>query len=54
MKRTRLEESTGPVARSLDFIGDWWLLLSVRVARYGVAVDILVAYLTDEAGIRAT
>ncbi|EML1215300.1 transcriptional regulator [Enterobacter hormaechei] len=54
MKRTRLEESTCPVARSLDIIGDWWPLLIVRDARYGVAVDILVAYLTDEAGIRAT
>ena len=54
MKRTRLEESTCPVARSLDIIGDWWSLLIVRDARHGVAVDILVAYLTDEAGIRAT
>ncbi|CAH6305627.1 hypothetical protein AN2360V1_1539, partial [Enterobacter cloacae] len=54
VKRTRLEESTCPVARSLDIIGDWWSLLIVRDARYGVAVDILVAYLTDKAGIRAT
>jgi len=54
VKRTRLEESTCPVARSLDIIGDWWSLLIVRDARYGVAVDILLADLTDEAGIRAT
>ncbi|CAM7653979.1 hypothetical protein ENINCK417B_00285 [Enterobacter intestinihominis] len=54
VKRTRLEESTCPVTRSLDIIGDWWSLLIVRDARYGVAVDILVADLTDEAGIRAT
>jgi DNA-binding HxlR family transcriptional regulator len=32
VKRTRLEESTCPVARSLDIIGDWWSLLIVRDA----------------------
>ncbi|MGK3187304.1 winged helix-turn-helix transcriptional regulator [Enterobacter soli] len=36
MKRTRLEESTCPVARSLDIIGDWWSLLIVRDALRGV------------------
>ena len=36
MKRTRLEESPCPVARSLDIIGDWWSLLIVRDALSGV------------------
>jgi DNA-binding HxlR family transcriptional regulator len=36
MKRTRLEASTCPVARSLDIIGDWWSLLIVRDALRGV------------------
>lgn len=36
MKRTRLEESTCPVARSLDIIGDWWSLLIVRDALRGL------------------
>lgn len=36
MKRTRLEASTCPVARSLDVIGDWWSLLIVRDALRGV------------------
>ena len=36
MKRTRLEESTCPVARSLDIIGDWWSLLIIRDAFDGV------------------
>jgi DNA-binding HxlR family transcriptional regulator len=36
VKRTRLEESTCPVARSLDIIGDWWSLLIVRDALRGV------------------
>lgn len=36
MKRTRFEESTCPVARSLDIIGDWWSLLIVRDALRGV------------------
>lgn len=36
MKRTRLEESTRPVARSLDIIGDWWSLLIVRDALRGL------------------
>jgi DNA-binding HxlR family transcriptional regulator len=36
MKRTRLEASTCPVARSLDVIGDWWSLLIVRDALRGM------------------
>jgi hypothetical protein len=32
MKRTCLDESTCPIARSLDSIGDWWTLLIVRDA----------------------
>lgn len=32
MKRTRLENSSCPIARSLDVIGDWWSLLIVRDA----------------------
>jgi len=36
VKRTRLEESPCPVARSLDIIGDWWSLLIVRDALRGI------------------
>jgi len=36
VKRTRLEESTCPVARSLDIVGDWWSLLIVRDALRGI------------------
>jgi DNA-binding HxlR family transcriptional regulator len=36
MKRTRLEASTCPAARSLDIIGDWWSLLIVRDALRGL------------------
>ena len=36
MKRTRLEASTCPVARSLDVVGDWWSLLIVRDALRGM------------------
>ncbi len=35
MKRTRLETSSCPIARSLDVIGDWWTLLIVREALRG-------------------
>ncbi|MFK3707414.1 HxlR family transcriptional regulator [Raoultella sp. BIGb0138] len=35
MKRTRLENSCCPIARSLDVIGDWWSLLIVRDALRG-------------------
>lgn len=36
MKRTRLEDTFCPVARSLDIIGDWWSLLIVRDALGGI------------------
>src|SRR5580698_3881841 len=35
MKRRNLCESTCPVARSLDVIGDWWSLLIIRDAFLG-------------------
>lgn len=35
VKRTSLESSGCPVARSLDVIGDWWSLLIVRDAFLG-------------------
>ncbi|WP_312981430.1 helix-turn-helix domain-containing protein [Atlantibacter sp.] len=36
MKRTRMANTTCPVARSLDIIGDWWSLLIVRDALRGI------------------
>ena len=36
VKRTRLENSGCPVARSLDVIGDWWSLLIIRDAMMGI------------------
>ncbi len=36
MQRRSLNDSTCPVARSLDSIGDWWTLLIVRDAMLGV------------------
>ena len=36
MKRTRMVNTTCPVARSLDIIGDWWSLLIVRDALRGI------------------
>ena len=36
MQRRCLDDSTCPVARSLDSIGDWWTLLIVRDAMLGV------------------
>ena len=36
MKRTSMEGAACPVARSLDVIGDWWSLLIVRDAQYGL------------------
>jgi len=36
MQRRCLEDSTCPVARSLDSIGDWWTLLIVRDAMLGI------------------
>ncbi|MCP2335410.1 winged helix-turn-helix transcriptional regulator [Actinomadura rupiterrae] len=65
VRRTRLDGSTCPVARSVDAIGDWWSLLIVRDAfdgsrrfgefqrSLGVAKNILSARLRAlvEAGI---
>lgn len=36
MKRTSLNESVCPIARTLDLIGDWWTLLIVRDAMGGI------------------
>ena len=36
MQRRCLDDSTCPVARSLDSIGDWWTLLIVRDAMLGI------------------
>jgi len=36
MHRRCLDDSTCPVARSLDSIGDWWTLLIVRDAMLGI------------------
>ena len=36
MQRRCLDDSTCPVARSLDSVGDWWTLLIVRDAMLGV------------------
>ncbi len=68
VRRTRLDSSACPVARSLDVIGDWWSLLIVRAAldgnsrfgefqeTLGVAKNILAARLRTlvEAGILQT
>ena len=35
VKRTSLEDSDCPIARSLDAIGDWWSLLIIRDALLG-------------------
>ncbi len=37
MKRTRLENTSCPAGRALDLIGDWWTLLIVRDAMYGLS-----------------
>jgi DNA-binding HxlR family transcriptional regulator len=37
VKRTSLESSGCPVARSLDVIGDWWSLLIIRDAFLGIS-----------------
>ncbi|MBU9851341.1 transcriptional regulator [Rahnella aquatilis] len=37
MKRTRLENTPCPAGRALDLIGDWWTLLIVRDAMYGLS-----------------
>ena len=36
MHRRCLDDSTCPVARSVDSIGDWWTLLIVRDAMLGI------------------
>jgi DNA-binding HxlR family transcriptional regulator len=36
VKRTSLEGDGCPIARSLDVIGDWWSMLIIREALFGV------------------
>ena len=36
VKRTSFEGDDCPIARSLDVIGDWWSLLIIRDAFFGV------------------
>src|ERR1700738_3558623 len=36
VKRTSFEGSECPIARSLDAIGDWWSLLIIRDALFGI------------------
>ena len=36
VKRTSFEGDTCPIARSLEAIGDWWSLLIIREALFGV------------------
>lgn len=36
MKRTSLDDADCPIARALDVIGDWWSLLIVRDAFFGL------------------
>ncbi len=36
MQRRCMDESTCPIARSLDSVGDWWTLLIVRDAMLGI------------------
>lgn len=37
MQRTRFEETQCPVARSLDKVGEWWSMLILRDAFYGLS-----------------
>ena len=37
VKRTSFEEDDCPVARALDAIGDWWSILIIREALFGVS-----------------
>ena len=37
VKRTSFERDDCPVARSLDAIGDWWSMLIIREALFGVS-----------------
>ena len=36
VKRTSLKKAECPVARSLDALGDWWSLLIIRDAFFGI------------------
>ncbi len=36
MRRTSLNDADCPIARALDVIGDWWSLLIVRDAFFGL------------------
>jgi DNA-binding HxlR family transcriptional regulator len=36
MRRTSLNEADCPIARALDAVGDWWSLLIVRDAMFGL------------------
>jgi DNA-binding HxlR family transcriptional regulator len=36
MKRKKLGDVACPIARSLDVIGDWWSLLIIRDAIFGI------------------
>lgn len=36
MRRTSLNDANCPIARSLDAVGDWWSLLIVRDAMFGL------------------
>ena len=36
VKRTSFEKDSCPIARSLDALGDWWSLLIIREAVFGV------------------
>ena len=37
VKRTSFEHDNCPIARSLDVIGDWWSILIIREALFGVS-----------------
>ena len=37
VKRTSFEDDDCPIARSLDAIGDWWSMLIIREALFGVS-----------------
>jgi DNA-binding HxlR family transcriptional regulator len=37
VKRTSFEHDNCPIARSLDAIGDWWSILIIREALFGVS-----------------
>ena len=37
VKRTSFEHDDCPIARSLDAIGDWWSMLIIREALFGVS-----------------